>query len=100
MSMTAHAAAADGSGRVMPEATLDAYRWVQARLGLRRAVVVQPNAYGRGNMTTLAAVAALGTAGCAVAIVTPATPEDKLARLHRGGIRGARSHMLGMPLLS
>ena len=92
--------AADGSGRVMPEATLDAYRRVQARLGLRRAVIVQPNAYGTDNTTTLSAVAVLGTDACGVAIVTPATPEAELARLHRGGIRGARCHMLGVPLLS
>ena len=92
--------AADGSGRVMPKATLDAYRGVQARLGLRRAVIAQPNAYGTDNTTTLSAVAALGTDACGVAIVTPATPEAELARLHRGGIRGARCHMLGAPLLS
>ena len=92
--------AADGSGRVMPKATLDAYRGVQARLGLRRAVIVQPNAYGTDNTTTLSAVAALGTDACGVAIVTPSTPEAELARLHRGGIRGARCHMLGAPLLS
>jgi len=92
--------AADGAGRVMPEATLDAYRTVQTRLGLRRAVIVQPNAYGTDNTTTLAAVAALGDDARGVAIVTPATSEDELARLHRGGIRGARCHMLGTPLLS
>lgn len=92
--------AADGSGRVMPEATLAAYRAVQARLGLRRAVIVQPNAYGTDNTTTLAALAALGADGRGVAIVTASTPEDELGRLHRAGIRGARCHMLGTPLLS
>ncbi len=96
----AQGAAEDGSGWVMPWATLDAYHGVQARLGLRRAVIVQPNAYGTDNTTTLEAVAALGADACGVAIVTPATPEDELARLHRGGIRGARCHMLGTPLLS
>ena len=91
---------AGGEGRVMPEATLERYREVQARLGLQRAVIVQPNAYGTDNTTTLAAVAALGADACGVAIVTPDTPEEELARLHRGGIRGARCHMLGTPLLS
>ncbi len=91
---------AGGAGRVMPEATLDVYRGVQARLGLRRAVIVQPNAYGMNNTTTLAAVAALGADACGVAIVTVDTPQEELARLHRGGIRGARCHMLGTPLLS
>ena len=76
----------------MPEATLDAYREVQARLGLRRTGIVQPNAYGTDNTTTLKAVAALGTGACGVAIVTPATPENELACLYRGGMRGARPH--------
>ena len=92
--------ASDGSGRVLPGATLAAYRTVQARLGVRRAVIVQPNAYGTDTTTTLAALSALGTDACGVAIVTPSTPEDELARLHRAGIRGARCHMLGTPLLS
>ncbi len=92
--------AADGAGRVLPGATLAAYRAVQARLGLRRAVVVQPNAYGTNNATTLAAVAALGADGRGVAILAAATPEAELARLHRAGIRGVRCHMLGTPLLS
>lgn len=92
--------ASDGAGRVMPEATLAAYRQVQARLGLRRAVIVQPNAYGTDNATTLKVLAALGADARGVAIVTPATPADELARLHQGGVRGARCHMLGTPLLS
>jgi len=92
--------AADGAGRVMPGATLAAYRQVQARLGLTRAVVVQPNAYGTDNTTTLDALAGLGTDARGVAIVTPATPQHEFDRLHRGGIRGARCHMLGTPLLS
>ncbi len=96
----AQSLAPDGAGRVMPEATLESYRTVQARLGLRRAVIVQPNAYGTDNTTILAAVAGLGDDARGVAIVTPATPADELVRLHRGGIRGARCHMLGTPLLS
>lgn len=98
--VSAQEVAPDGAGRVMPEATLAAYREVQARLGLRRAVIVQPNAYGTDNTTTLAAMTALGADACGVAIVTPATPQDELARLDRGGIRGVRCHMLGTPLLS
>lgn len=84
----------------MREATLDAYREVQARLGLRRAVIMQPNAYGTDNTTTLAAVRALGTGACGVAIITPAVPDNELTGLHRNRTRGARCHMLGTPLLS
>ena len=92
--------APDGSGRILPEATVAAYRVVQARLGLTRAAVVQPNAYGTDNTTTLAAIADLGADARGIAIVTPDTPIAELDRLHRGGIRGARCHMLGTPLLS
>jgi len=96
----AQRSAPDGSGRVLPEATLEAYLHVQEQLGLQRAIIVQPNAYGTDNRTTLAAVAALGRNSRGIAIVTPATPADELARLHRAGMRGARCHMLGKSLLS
>ncbi len=44
----------DGAGRISPAATLAAYRRVQARLGLQRAVVVQPNAHGTDNRDLVA----------------------------------------------
>ncbi len=72
---------------------LDGYQAVQARLGLQRAVVVQPSAYGLDNSATLDAVAALGQARAVVA-VTPATPEAELVRLHAAGARGARAVLL------
>ncbi len=86
--------APDGAGRIFPAATLAAHRRVQVRLGLQRAVVVQPNAYGTDNRSTLAAVAALEPDARGVAIVTPATPDSELARLHAAAIRGARRHVL------
>ncbi len=75
-------------------ADLDAYRQLQARLGLGRTVVVQPTAYGLDNACTLDAVAALGGKARAVVVVTAATPRAELERLHAAGGRGARAFML------
>ncbi|MFC0407205.1 amidohydrolase family protein [Roseomonas elaeocarpi] len=77
------------------------YRRVQAQLGLQRAVVVQPNAYGIDNGVTLAAIAALGLASTrGVAVVRPGLGRAALDRLTAGGIRGARVHMLPGGILS
>jgi len=77
-----------------PDAPLSAYREVMARLGIERAVVVQPSGYAKDNSCTLDAVAALGTAGRGVAVVDVETSDAELARLTAGGIRGARFHMM------
>ena len=50
-------------------ATVEAYKELQKRLGVERAVVVQPTAYGYDNHCTVAAIEALGrrtTRGVAV----------------------------------
>lgn len=76
--------------------TLAHYRLVQKRLGLARAVIVQPSAYGTDNTCTLEAMAKLGSdAARGVAIVDPAAPDSELERLTRLGIRGVRYHMRG-----
>lgn len=76
-------------------ANVAAYRAVKRRLGLSRAVVVQPTAYGADNRCTLAAVAELGAehARCVV-VVGPDVSEAELQRLHEAGARGVRFHML------
>jgi D-galactarolactone isomerase len=86
------------SGRVLPWATVDAYKDVQRQLGTTRAVVVQPTAYGFDNRCTMAAVAALGDAR-GVATVGPDVTDAALDALQQAGIRGARFQMLGAPLL-
>lgn len=76
-------------------AVLSAYLKVQALTGTTRTVVVQPTAYGMNNDGTLAAIAALGhdnTRGAAV--IDGTVRPDELARLHAGGICGARFQML------
>ncbi len=73
------------------QATVDDYRRIQQRLGLRRCVVVQPRIYGTDNRATLDAVARLGPAQArGIAVVTPEVAEAELQALHAGGIRGVR----------
>jgi D-galactarolactone isomerase len=75
--------------------TLAHYRELQKRLGLGRAVIVQPSAYGTDNKCTLEAIAKLGDAGRGVAIVDPAASDAEFDRLTKLGIRGVRYHMRG-----
>ncbi|MDB4981015.1 MAG: hypothetical protein JWM82_1767 [Myxococcales bacterium] len=74
--------------------TVEEYRVsVQARLGLSRVVVVQPNAYGDDNRVTLAAIArfnATGGQARGVAVVRPDVSDAELERLTRGGMRAIR----------
>lgn len=77
-----------------PLAPLSEYRAVQQALGLTRAVIVQPTAYGLDNACTLQAVAALGDAARGVVVIHPRTPKAELQRLHDQGVRGVRYMML------
>lgn len=71
------------------------YREVQRRLGLGRAVIVQPTAYGFDNRATLEGIAALGPERArGVAVVDDTVTDDELRTLHEGGIRGVRFQML------
>ena len=60
------------------------------RLGLQRAVVVQPSFYGSDNRCLLDSLRRLNGAGRGVAVVDDDAGEDVLARLHEGGVRGLR----------
>jgi D-galactarolactone isomerase len=77
-----------------PHAPALGYREVQQRLGLGRAIVVQPTGYGFDNRCTLSAIAQLGNGARGVAVVAPDTPEAELRSLHAAGIRGVRFMML------
>jgi D-galactarolactone isomerase len=84
---------------VPANAGLADYRRLQQRLGLERAVIVQPAAYGCDNRCTLESTAALGEAGRCVVIPAPEADAATLAALHGRGARGVRFHMLpGGPL--
>ena len=78
-----------------PKGGVEAYRTLQRRLGLDRAVVVQPSAYGTDNRCTLDAIAALGrerTRG--IAVVDRDVPERELEEMSRRGVVGARFLMI------
>ena len=76
-------------------ATLMAYQAVQARLGIRRCVVVQPTAYGLDNSVTERAIRALGRAATrGVAVISADVTEAEIDRLSEAGFRGARFQML------
>lgn len=77
-----------------PHAPLAEYRGVQQALGLARAVIVQPTAYGLDNRCTLQALAACGDAARAVVAIDAQVPEDELQRMHTAGVRGVRFQML------
>jgi D-galactarolactone isomerase len=82
-----------------PDTDAARYRQVQQALGLERAVVVQPTAYGFDNSCTLDAIAKLGAGARGIAVVPTDITDEELARLTRAGIRGVRYFMLRGGLL-
>lgn len=81
-----------------PLATVADYKLLQKKLGITRAVVVQPSTYGTDNSCTLDAIAQLGDAR-GVCVVNASISDAELKRLHDGGIRGARIQFgLGNPV--
>ena len=77
-----------------PDAWIEDYKAVQARLGLERVVVVQPTTYGLDNRAQLEAMAAFGAAARGVMVVDTSVCEAELERLTALGVRGARFFML------
>jgi predicted TIM-barrel fold metal-dependent hydrolase len=75
------------------DAVFEALAAHQRVLGLDRVVIVQPSPYGTDNACTLDAVARLGHAARAVAVVPPALPLDALRALHGQGVRGIRVNL-------
>lgn len=73
-----------------PDASVADYRQMMGWLGIERAIVVQPNAYGDDNRATMAGVKELGDAGRAVVVVKPGVADAELDRLTVAGARGIR----------
>ena len=67
-----------------------AYQAVQQRLGFKRVVVVQPNAYQDDNRVTLEAIRALGPGAKGVGVVKPGVTDAEIERLTQGGIVAQR----------
>lgn len=79
----------------VPVAPPEAYEKVMARLGIDRAVVVQPSAYAKDNRCTLDAVAALGRNRARAVVVVDTDVTDATMRdLTDKGAIGVRFHMM------
>ena len=69
---------------------VEQYQVVQKRLGLERAIVVQPNAYTDDNRLTLDAIRKFGKNAKGVGVVKPGVKDAELDRLTQGGICAIR----------
>ena len=77
-----------------PDATVDAYRLLQKRIGTVRNVVVTPSTYGTDNSCTLDAMAKLGATARGVAVVDTSVVDAELKRLNDLGVRGIRFNLV------
>ena len=73
-----------------PQASVADLRAHLARLGLTRAVVVQPSVYGCDNRCLLDSLAALGGAARGVAVLDETVDDAEIDRLDAAGVRGVR----------
>jgi 2-pyrone-4,6-dicarboxylate lactonase len=87
-------------GYTPPDAPYEAYRHLLGVLGVTRAVLTQPSAYGTDNAAMLDAVARDPSSMRAVAAVDAAITDEQLRALDAAGVRGARVNLVdkgGMP---
>jgi len=63
-------------------------------LGFAKNVIVQASCHGTDNRATLDAIAKSEGKARGVAVVDPAIPEEELAAMHEGGMRGIRFNFL------
>jgi 2-pyrone-4,6-dicarboxylate lactonase len=64
------------------------------RLGFEKNVIVQASCHGTDNRATLHAIAASEGKARGVAVVDPSIPDEELAAMHEGGMRGIRFNFL------
>lgn len=76
-----------------PDASLQDYRQIQRRTGLRRAVLVTPSTYGTDNRLMLEALDALGPYGRGVAVIGGQASDEHLQQMHARGVRGVRVNL-------
>ena len=78
-----------------PEASVKAYQNMHRKLGITRAVIVQPSIYGNDNKATFEAIRKYGDENArGVAVVADNVSENTLEMLHLRGIRGVRFNLL------
>ncbi|UWU73712.1 amidohydrolase family protein [Bradyrhizobium huanghuaihaiense] len=84
-----------------PDAPLEDFRIVHAKLGVERAVIVNASVHGTDNTVALDAIAESNGAYRAVANIDHTITERGLRVLHEGGFRGCRfnfvRHLGGVP---
>ena len=76
-----------------PQATVDDYRRIQARMGTQRAVLVTPSTYGCNNAPMLAGLAQMGAQARGVAVVSGEESDEQLQQMHQQGVRGVRINL-------
>jgi predicted TIM-barrel fold metal-dependent hydrolase len=74
-------------------ATLPEWRAVSESLGVRRAVLVQPSAYGTNNSRMLDGLREAGDMARGIAVIDNATPDHALKEMHALGVRGIRLNL-------
>jgi predicted TIM-barrel fold metal-dependent hydrolase len=77
-----------------PDAPYEQLLAMHAKLGLERTVLVQAACHGYDMSAVLAAIASSRGQCRGVALLAPGVQSDEIARLHEGGIRGARFHYM------
>ncbi|WP_084455496.1 amidohydrolase family protein [Novosphingobium rosa] len=85
----------EGASYQPAQLPLERYQRLAARLGLSRAVFVQPAIYGGDHGVMLDAIARGQGAYAGVGIVSADLDDAALMALHHGGLRGARFNFVG-----
>ena len=84
-----------------PDAPLEMFRAMHAKIGVERAVIVNASVHGTDNRVALDAIAQSGGRYRAVANIDGSITEAGLEELHNGGFRGCRfnfvRHLGGVP---
>jgi 2-pyrone-4,6-dicarboxylate lactonase len=73
---------------------LNDYLYMLDKLGVERAVLVQPSVYGTDNTVMLEAMKTAGNRLRGVAVVDDDIPEDELKALDTAGVRGVRVNIV------
>lgn len=81
-------------GGGVPDATVDAYRRYQARIGTTRVVVVTPSTYGIDNRATLEALDRFAGRARGVVVFDCDAPPADLAEMTQRGVRGVRMNFV------
>lgn len=76
-----------------PNASIEQYRKVQARLGVQRNVVVTPSTYGTDNSCTLDALKRFGPNARGVAVVDTSVTDAQLVEMNTAGFRAIRFNL-------